>query len=55
LIQKLMPSVSSSAQAKPNTPSANPLPAPVGGAASHQAGNIQALVEPNKRNWVRFP
>jgi len=55
LIQKLMPSAASSAQAKPNAPSANPLPAPVGGAASHQAGNIQALVEPNKRNWVRFP
>lgn len=55
LIQKLMPSVASSAQAKPNTPAANPLPAPVGGAASHQAGNIQALVEPNKRNWVRYP
>jgi Tfp pilus assembly protein FimV len=55
LIQKLMPSVASSAQAKPNTPSVNPMPAPVGGAASHQAGNVQALVEPNKRNWVRFP
>jgi len=57
LIQKLMPSASSgaNAQAKPNTLPANPLPAPVGGAASHQAGHVQALVEPNKRNWVRFP
>jgi LysM repeat protein len=57
LILKLMPSAASSAnaQAKPNTLPANPLPAPVGGAASHQAGNVQALVEPNKRNWVRYP
>ncbi len=57
LIQKLMPSpaVGANAHAKPNSPPANPLPAPVGGAASHQAGNIQALVEPNKRNWVRYP
>jgi Tfp pilus assembly protein FimV len=57
LILKLMPSAASKtqAQAVPNTLPANPLPAPVGGAASHQAGNVQALVEPNKRNWVRFP
>jgi hypothetical protein len=57
LILKLMPSAASvaNAQAKPNTLPANPLPAPVGGAASHQAGNVQALVEPNKRNWVRYP
>ena len=57
LIQKLMPQASTKnqAQAVPNTLPANPLPAPVGGAASHQAGNVQALVEPNKRNWVRYP
>ncbi len=57
LIQKLMPSpsVKASTQAVPNSPSPNPLPAPVGGAAAHQAGNMQALVEPNKRNWVRYP
>jgi Tfp pilus assembly protein FimV len=57
LILKLMPSAATKtqAQAVPNTLPANPLPAPVGGAASHQAGNVQALVEPNKRNWVRFP
>ena len=57
LIQKLMPGASSktSANSVPNSPSPNPLPAPVGGAAAHQAGNVQALVEPNKRNWVRYP
>jgi LysM repeat protein len=57
LIQKLMPSAATKtqAQALPNTLPATPLPAPVGGAASHQAGNVQALVEPNKRNWVRYP
>ena len=57
LIQKLMPSAATKtqAQAVPNTLPATPLPAPVGGAASHQAGNVQALVEPNKRNWVRYP
>ena len=57
LIQKLMPSPtpSASTHAVPNSPSPNPLPPPVGGAAAHQAGNIQALVEPNKRHWVRYP
>ena len=57
LIQKLMPSAATKTQvqALPNTLPATPLPAPVGGAASHQAGNVQALVEPNKRNWVRYP
>jgi len=55
LIQKLMPSAVSKANVEPNSPPVNPLPAPVGGAAAHQGGNFQALVEPNKRNWVRFP
>jgi len=55
LIQKLMPSAVSKANMEPNSPPANPLPAPVGGAAAHQSGNFQALVEPNKRNWVRYP
>ena len=55
LIQKLMPSAVSKANVEPNSPPANPLPAPVGGAAAHQGGNFQALVEPNKRNWVRYP
>ena len=56
LIQKLMPSAASKASAQvPNSLPANPLPTPVGGAAAHQAGNFQALVEPNKRNWVRYP
>lgn len=56
LIQKLMPSSAAKASIQvPNSPPANPLPAPVGGAAAHQAGNVQALVEPNKRNWVRYP
>jgi Tfp pilus assembly protein FimV len=55
LIQKLMPSAPSKTSAQPNSPPANPLPTPVGGAAAHQAGNFQALVEPNKRNWVRYP
>ena len=55
LILKLMPNAVAKASAQPNTPPANPLPAPVGGAAAHQAGNVQALVEPNKRNWVRYP
>lgn len=55
LIQKLMPSTVSKANLEPNSPPANPLPAPVGGAAAHQGGNFQALVEPNKRNWVRYP
>ena len=56
LIQTLMPSSAAKASIQvPNSPPANPLPAPVGGAASHQAGNVQALVEPNKRNWVRYP
>jgi len=55
LIQKLMPSAVSKATMEPNSPPANPLPAPVGGAAAHQGGNFQALVEPNKRNWVRYP
>ena len=55
LIQKLMPSAVSKATMEPNRPPANPLPAPVGGAAAHQGGNFQALVEPNKRNWVRYP
>jgi len=57
LILKLMPSAATRAQAQavPNSLPANPLPSPVGGAASHQAGNVQALVEPNKRNWVRYP
>ena len=55
LIQKLMPSAVSKANVEPNSPPANPLPAPVGGAAAHQSGNFQALVEPNKRNWVRYP
>ena len=55
LIQKLMPSAVSKANMEPNSPPANPLPAPVGGAAAHQGGNFQALVDPNKRNWVRYP
>ena len=55
LVLKLMPNTVAKASAQPNTPPANPLPAPVGGAAAHQAGNVQALVEPNKRNWVRYP
>jgi LysM repeat protein len=55
LIQKLMPSAVSKANVEPNSPPVNPLPPPVGGAAAHQGGNFQALVEPNKRNWVRFP
>jgi len=55
LIHKLMPNAVSKAHAEPNSPPATPLPAPVGGAAAHQAGNFQALVEPNKRNWVRYP
>jgi Tfp pilus assembly protein FimV len=55
LIQKLMPSAVSKANVEPNSPPANPLPTPVGGAAAHQSGNFQALVEPNKRNWVRYP
>ena len=55
LIQKLMPSAVSKANMEPNSPPANPLPAPVGGAAAHQSGHFQALVEPNKRNWVRYP
>ena len=55
LIHKLMPNAVSKVHAEPNSPPANPLPAPVGGAAAHQAGNFQALVEPNKRNWVRYP
>ena len=56
LIQKLMPSAASKASAQvPNSLPANPMPAPVGGAAAHQSGSVQALVEPNKRNWVRYP
>jgi Tfp pilus assembly protein FimV len=58
LIQKLMPNAAPKATVQavvPNSPPANPLPAPVGGAAAHQAGNVQALAEPNKRNWVRYP
>jgi len=56
LIYKLMPNAASKASAQvPNSPPANPLPAPVGGAAAHQSGSVQALVEPNKRNWVRYP
>ena len=55
LIHKLMPNAVSKVHAEPNSPPANPLPTPVGGAAAHQAGNFQALVEPNKRNWVRYP
>jgi hypothetical protein len=50
-----MPSAVSKANVEPNSPPTNPLPAPVGGAAAHQGGNFQALVEPNKRNWVRYP
>ena len=55
LIQKLMPGAVSKTSAQPNSPPANPLPAPSGGAAAHQAGNFQALAEPNNRNWVRYP
>jgi Tfp pilus assembly protein FimV len=55
LIQKLMPGAASKTNVQPNSPPATPLPAPVGGAAAHQGGNFQALVEPNKRNWVRYP
>jgi len=55
LIQKLMPSAVAKANVEPNSPPTNPLPAPVGGAAAHQSGHFQALVEPNKRNWVRYP
>jgi len=56
LIYKLMPNAASKASAQvPNSPPANPLPAPVGGASAHQSGSVQALVEPNKRNWVRYP
>jgi len=57
LIQKLMPNASPQAVVYmvPNSPAVNPLPSPVGGAAAHQSGNMQALVEPNKRHWVRYP
>jgi len=67
LLKKVIPALAPVAPVAPDaaastttvanvTPVAAPpsLPAPVGGAAAHQAGHNPGL-DINKRNWVRFP